>query len=179
MKIRYLIIVFILMMASSCRRPLPTQSFAWSEVVNCPGVSKEQLYHRAVEWYNATFNSMKAAIENADKESGTFYAHGIIPLHYGRKGEHNISFSVNISVKDGKYKYTLSNFVDNAELHKYKSRIVDVQLGDLQNGVPNGGYRQLSKGWWIRIRNDAHSRVPELITKLKSTMASKALPETF
>ena len=175
------LLVIILFTCGGChRRPLPPMKFEWSEVVNVPGVSKDKLYQRALEWYNENFNNMKAVIQSQDKETGTFYAKGYLEYHGRVKGTHDIYFTIDISVKEGKYKYTFNNFKDEAVVSISHHKDTKLSLGLLDNGLPQKPHPGVKKKYWMLIRNDIHEiGAPLLVIKLKEKMLKKSLPESY
>ncbi len=158
--------------------------FDWSETIEVPGISKEALFQRGIEWFNSTFNDMRAVIQSQDKEAGTFYAKGVI-LSQNFKSEINnqyfgssdiVSFSVNISVKDGKYKYTISNFIHSGTSTSYsKTKIKNG--GNLNSQTPAC---RMTKKQWRTIRELVKNEVTtSFIPSLKTKMKSASMPESF
>lgn len=160
-----------------------SNTFDWSETIEVPNASKSVLYQRGVEWFNATFNDMRAVMQSQDKEAGTFYAKGVI-LSRDFKDQINnqyfgssdvISFSINVAVKDGKYKYTISNFIHSGTKTTY-SKTSNVDGGDLRYVTATG----INKKQWRRIKELVTQRVENsLIPSLKQKMKTASLPETF
>jgi hypothetical protein len=86
-------------------------------VVEVPGISNDELFIRGREWFNETFKSSKDVIQIADKETGELSGKGIMEAKriYKYFGEERvciviINFSMSIWVRDGKYRYEISNF---------------------------------------------------------------------
>lgn len=101
---------------------------SFSEVVEVPGVSKDKIYYRAKDWFTRQFNIAQAFVSMADKERGKLIGHATIfrPM----TGLFNFPYSINcniyITVKEGKYKYTITDFtlvsgLDEDKLPIYKS----------------------------------------------------------
>lgn len=92
---------------------------SYSKIVEVPGVAKAELFTRARQWLNQTFVSSKEVLEIADKETGELSgkAYGKMMVTYKMMGtrsyESDCRMFINIFVKDGKYKYEMSNFETN------------------------------------------------------------------
>jgi len=109
---------FILLLIPSLSFSQTDSLITFTEIVATEGVSKDILFQNARQWYNKTFISSKEVLQVIDKESGELSGKGILesslvtkvfgvdktyPCYY--------RFSLDIKVKDGKYKYTFSNFI--------------------------------------------------------------------
>jgi hypothetical protein len=88
----------------------------YSEVVQSPNNSSNQIYLNMNEWFAKTYNSSNNVIQLNDKESGKIIGKGgftISPIHQWGNIKTPQTFFVNytltIQIKDGKYKYEFSN----------------------------------------------------------------------
>ena len=90
---------------------LPTENgtVTYSGVVNCDSMTKEALYLKAKRWFIKTYNSGKDVIQLDDKENGEITGKGNFQIDYYARAPY-ISHTVSIYVKDGKYKYIISQF---------------------------------------------------------------------
>ena len=109
----------------------------YSEVIEVnPDVKKEKLFEAVRKWFSETYVSSKAVLEISDKETGEISGKGAMTVFYkmpivvGR--DVNITYSISVWVKDGKYKYEIKNIfgryytVDNSyttfEINNYKAK---------------------------------------------------------
>jgi len=79
----------------------------YSEVVQVPGISKEQLYFRARAWFSNAFKSAKDVIQMDSKEAGTIIGKGnstTIIVSIGIPLETPCHYTVKIFCKDGRFK---------------------------------------------------------------------------
>lgn len=101
-------------------KPLPvnrtSNKIEYRDVIEVPGKSEEQIYTEARAWISRTFNSATATIElSAEEETaltgkGTFIS--VISVHPEGLIRHlsvDIRFLLSIDVKEGKYRYTLTD----------------------------------------------------------------------
>lgn len=162
-----------------------TSNFEWSETIEVPGVPKDKLFQRSLEWYNETFKDMRAVIQSQDKEAGTFYGKGIVLSksisdqiggNYYSNNDY-ITFNINIAVKGGKYKYSMTNFTHHGT-RQMNHKVNEVTGGDLNYSKPQT--RAVTKKQWRIWKEITVSTITsQIIPSLKNKMISKSLPETF
>lgn len=82
-------------------------------------VGKDELYRRARLWVTTSYNSPKDVIQLDDKEVGTIIVKGIVQtvLHCGVAAAANEYYTLKIEVKDGKYRYSLSDVTFGTEAY--------------------------------------------------------------
>lgn len=140
---------------------LQTFGKTYSEVIEVPNVTKNQLYQRALSFFNNSFVSSKEVIQNSDKEEGKIFGRGT----YEYMKINTISYTVEIAVKDGRYKYTISNFRHTG----YTDGGVR-NGGNLANEKPECGYIRMTKGYWNKIKTHTDTKTRQLIGNMKAYM---------
>jgi hypothetical protein len=122
MKKVLLILVFISILGKiGTTQELPMDSttgkYTFQGVVKVDSTSKNELYSRAREWFAKTFNSANNVIQMDDKEAGKIIGKGCFKVRCGkwdwddRKIERGvINFTLSIYIKDGKFKYVITDF---------------------------------------------------------------------
>lgn len=83
----------------------------FTQVVECPNQTKEQLYVKLNYWYTATFNDANSVINLNDKESGVIIGSGYvanIAEHMGGMNAYKISIRpiIKTDIKDNKIRIT-------------------------------------------------------------------------
>lgn len=78
-----------------------------TEVVQTEGISKDELYTRAREWYAHTFKNAESVLQMDDKEAGKLIGKGF--SHSSKDAFTDIWYTISVSVKDGRYKYEVSD----------------------------------------------------------------------
>lgn len=120
--------LFLLMALGLAIPALKAQDVApltYSEVIQVDGVSKDELYNRAKQWFVATYGDATKVIQNEDKESGIITGKAISGTMFlgffytkksggfGRKTDEPMygtaRYTITIAVKDGRYKYSVSD----------------------------------------------------------------------
>jgi hypothetical protein len=88
----------------------------YSEVVQSPNYSSNQIYLNVNEWFAKTYNSSNNVIQLNDKENGKIIGKGgftISPIYqWGNIKTPQtffVSYTLTIQIKDAKYKYEFSN----------------------------------------------------------------------
>ncbi|GAB3638661.1 hypothetical protein GCM10027422_42510 [Hymenobacter arcticus] len=100
-----------------------TQLITYQAVVPVPGISQADLYARATAWVAKTYTSGNAVLEQQDSAAGQLVVQGELPaLVYNMyAGVLRSSYAgvvrhtLTIYVKDGRYKYILSNLAHSAK----------------------------------------------------------------
>ena len=85
-------------------------SVEYSEVVQLPEISAENLYLRAKTWMADNFNSAKAVLDLDDKDSGLLIARGnssVFVRMLGFNHEYKLNFSLKVECRDNRYKDTI------------------------------------------------------------------------
>lgn len=85
----------------------------------------------------------------------------------GRKEVGIVHFILKLQFKDGKYKYTFSDFVHEGDGTDHMSHMIG---GSLLNKKPDCGTMYLTMGYWRQIKEYTDRSVAELISKLSRTM---------
>lgn len=163
----------------NARQILPkdeTGKIVFTEVVEVPNVTKDQLYSRAYEWFAKTFNSAQNVIQMQDKENGKIVGKGIFDEMNasGTLGMGGVKgyakFTISIYLKDGKYKYEVADFVHEGIWigEPYGS---PSNGGALENEKPDCGRNVISLGKWEKIKIKVDERTLLLIESLKKAMA--------
>jgi len=114
------IILFILISSGSFAQVgLPHDKLGkvnYTEVVQSDSFPASQLYSNARLWFAETFKSANDVIQLADENTKTLVGHGSTTflMHglFGSRTESGfITYSVKIECKDGRYKYSITDFV--------------------------------------------------------------------
>src|SRR6266542_1007820 len=114
---KYFGIIFMFSLQSLISAAQNDTLITYSEIVNVDSTTKDQLFQNARQWYNEIFVSSKEVLQIVDKETGELSGKGLLKSYYDyrvmgkRKYDCYYKFSIDIKVKDGKYKYTFSNFI--------------------------------------------------------------------
>ena len=113
-----------------------------SEVVQTEGKSKSGLYQDALLWVTKTFNNPKTVIQTKDADLGLITLKTVILIsndYYGKPSQwYNVNMT--IQVKDGRYKYEITDIIYNFDLSdigKFIQNPVDVNNSGAVNEVKN------------------------------------------
>lgn len=99
----------------------------YQEVVALDSLSKEAIYNRAKRMFVTLFKDSRNVLELDDKESGSLIGNGNTDVYY-HTGYLNVNahatfwFTIEIDIKDGRYRLTLNNFENEFAATQYTSR---------------------------------------------------------
>lgn len=103
--------------AQDWKNPLPLDSashkITYQAVAQVPGVSQIELYARALNWLTNHFGPEVARLETADISGGRLVANGYAAFDYipfGKPMTWAMWRTIKIEVKEGRYRYTITNF---------------------------------------------------------------------
>lgn len=148
-----------------------TQKITYSEVVQVSTqLKKGTIYDRAVAW--AMTNKYK--ITKMDKTNSVLGCVGSIKVTYpgprvGMNDTGFLVFDIIVDGKDGRYKYTYTNF--RHEGHKGKGNGGALELPKAECGkyvLPDHG--------WAKIKKDAPKLIQDVITDMKVSIEPQSTP---
>ncbi|MCU0472967.1 MAG: DUF4468 domain-containing protein [Bacteroidales bacterium] len=174
-RITFLIIVTLILVANNILAQdsptLPidekTGKIVYSEVVNVDSTSISELYLRAKTWFVHNFNSANNVIQLDDKELGKIIGKGLFDVRLSAMSKQSagyVRFLVDIQVKEGRYKYTFTDF-----RHEPGTTNI-VTPGDLTLKEPGGGLMTMGAKNWNGIKSQTISTVTSMIENLKLAM---------
>lgn len=159
-------------------------AITYSGVVQVEGKTAAQLYDMALMWYNDAFKSGKDVLQITDKEGGKLmgkavFTHTIELIGALNTTEGKVTYSVKIFVKDGRYKYEISDFIseslDNQKFAGFgritsSNSAPDVYLFGFGQGVKNRH--------WMEIRRMCDDKALQLIVNLKKYMTEHSTSDS-
>jgi hypothetical protein len=150
-----------------------TKLITYTEVIEIPSVSKDELFNRSKMWISRAFRSSKAVTDLEDKEGGKIIAKGNIsttikmPLS-PRLDAGAVSMTVTLLLKDGKYKYVVDNFQHSAPIGTPGTWI---SVGPLEQEKAKAGMMSRpSNPEWRELKEDAFKTIESMIADLKKAM---------
>ena len=170
-----ILIALLMPMAGLAQKADPdTLSFSYVGVEQVESASAKVLQGRAKLLVAEAFKSAKDVIQLDDGDAGILIVKGnIVPvvkaplmgsIDYGF-----VRFTLKIQVKDGRYKYTFSDFNHEAYERNMGSG------GDLTNKKPACGTFVMTKGYWRQIKTYTDEQVVSLIARLDGAMKGAGL----
>jgi len=129
-------------------------------------VPKDILYNRAKEWFVKAFKSSNDVIQLDDKESGKIIGKGNFSISKSMwLTDSQVDFTITIMVKDGRYKYIVSDFF---HVSTYNEKMYSG--GSLDDEKPDCGTFNMAKKGWKQVKEQTKSTVDNLIADLKTFM---------
>ena len=137
-------------------------------------LTKDVLYERAREWFSKNVRSSKDAIDYSDKQEGkilgSFFIETPLTGGMGQWTESAVRFKAAIYIKDGRYKYELSDFNHiDLNLRNYPDA-----GGNLSNEKPVCGNMGLMKKHWKVIKEITENKIDRMLLSLNESMKKNA-----
>jgi len=169
-KIFYLFVIFALFVMTNIQAQ-KTSDFIYEEVVTLDSsFTQSLLFVNANEWVAQSFKSANDVIQMADKDAGIIIAKGFFSIPTTMICEGNVYFTVKIQAKDGKYKYTFSDYSHEASITSKGGT-----GGSLENEKPDCGNLIMIKKGWLRVKENADNTTKEMILSLKESLSKNEL----
>lgn len=155
-------------------QPLPvdaqTGRIAFTEVVEVPGATQQQLYSRAYEWVVKAYNSANNVVQMQDKESGKIIIKGLTRVSANGYPAGTVSHTLSIYLKDGRYKYVLTDFSHEAPISSANKML---SVGPLEQ--PEAALFAMGSGkkYWQEIKKEVGNDARSLVAGFKANMAAK------
>lgn len=157
-----------------------TNKITYSEVVSVDSLdSKQVLFSRAREWFARTYKSSIDVIQMEDKENGKIVGKALMQVFHKALGTNfpsgYINYTISIYIKDGRYKYEVTNFHHTGQLVSGGNRIPDYGICEKMIKTTDktmGKSHQKMYNYYLSQMDD---RIEDLISDLKTFMITKAI----
>jgi hypothetical protein len=175
LKFTFIYIASILSAAFSQDAQFPideTGNFIFTEVVEIPGINKEALYSNGEAFMKQikVLNSKKRNLQKNDDDfiisnKGSFYVYRVGSVKKAIDGA--VEYDITLEVKDGKYRYTITNFLYNEyKKNRYgKSEPIKGKYMPLEMEVSSLNSKQ-----WEKHREVVYEKTQDLILNLNGEM---------
>lgn len=155
-----------------------TGKITYTEVVFVDSLSnKLELYSRAREWFAKAYKSSTNVIQLEDKESGKIVGKALMQVYqkvYGTDYPSGyINYTISIYIKDGRYKYEITDFHHTGQLTTGGGRIPDYGFCEKMINTTDktfGISHQKAYNYYLYVMDN---NTKDLITDLKSAMNTK------
>ena len=173
MKKVYHLVLFIILFSTISVSGQDKLNF--TEVIAVDSTSRDQLYDRAKTWFVITFISANDVLQMDDAEDGQIIAQAIMNynstlFNSGQQTNGIIRYSVKIFLKEGRYKYEITDFIHDPHGNIYGQEVC-MGLITTADTPPEG---RGSNKWRTKVWNDIKSQIEvnvlPLIVSLKSGM---------
>jgi len=150
-----------------------TGKIVYSEVMHVDSsATRQELFSKAREWFAKAYKSSKNVIQMEDKESGKIVGKALMQVYYKNRQDGYINYTISIQVKDGRYKYEVTDFYHTGQ---------DVSGGSIPDfGLCEKMINTTDKYFGISMQKNYTSclyqmdnNIKALISDLKFEMATK------
>ena len=150
---------------------------SFSEVIAIKDASTIELYTRAQLWFSAAFADSKNVLEVQDKEAGILAGKGSFPYEpnifmSSSLIRGHVTFSVIIILKDGRYKYSFSDFTHHgSSLHSQGP--INFDLITTTEACPPvaGTSKGMRQKIWKHLKEVSTEKANAVAQSLKSKLA--------
>lgn len=149
-----------------------------SEVIQVTNTDKNELFVRGREWFNNNFKSSKDVLQIIDKETGELLGKGIMKVNYSwrymgeKQSTTEISFQMNIWVKDNRYKYELTNFTTIEDGNNINFGLIN-NSNETKVKYPGFNEKKLNE-MYLSIKQGTIIKAYQLIDDLKIKMEEES-----
>ena len=149
----------------------------FSEVIQVEGMSANDIFNTAKKWFVTHFKDANSVIQVDNPNDGILVGKGNLPFVYKSLTWSNSSgciwFIVDIKIKDGRFKMTVSDFRHESKAPQYAEGwslglIYDSYLPD---------YKHQHKKIWDKVEPICVDEFPLLVSSIKEFMKSNKVEE--
>lgn len=171
--------VLLLLITNNVFSQEDTDKLNYTEVVAVEGASKDELYNRAKLWFAKAFNSADAVIQMDSKEDGQLVGKALLQykptiLSASEQTKGPVRYTVSIFVKDGRYKYEITDFYHDPYGNSYGA----MSLGLITNSSffpeEKAKNKKLKDKVWSDIKKQIEITSIPLQSSLKESMSKSA-----
>ncbi len=173
MKSIHLIILFCICTLSAFCQTMPidatTGLITYTGIVNCDSSNQKDIYYAAQLWALNAFGTGKPVAQFNNTEKSTVVFKPGIPVHTeGGVLAGNVFYTFTIECKDGKYRYTLTDFK-----HQMIPETNNCDGGNLENETYTCPQLIMNKkSFWAGIKIQTNDNVAALIANMKAGIAN-------
>ena len=159
-----------------------TKLITYTEVIKVDSsTNKSELYSRAREWFAKAYNSSVNVIQMDDKESGKIVGKSLVKVYAKALGitthQGYINYTITIYLKDGRYKYEISNFYHTGMMTSSGQRIEDYGFCEemIHTKKKSWGfsYQKSFNGFLTQLEIQMKSLIDDLKTSMAKTNNKK------
>ena len=145
----------------------------YSEVVNADSITSDELFVRAHTWFANSFKSANNVIQLNDKEAGRLIGKGNLDAGIPKSNSGIIKsgilvfvyFTVDIQVKEGKYKYTFTDLYCTSAAYGTTYDLMASRV------VKNAVWQKSLDKDWMEVKIDVNEKMKNIIESLKKVMS--------
>lgn len=173
-----LIILMLLLPGFSISQtgPLPLNKsniVEFTDVVKVDSIDATTLYSRAKLFIAQSFVDNKAVTQLNDDAGKQIYAKGNLRVSckdfLGNHEYGTVAFAVTIQAKDGRYRYSITDFQHNFQMNNHNA-----SGGSIENDKPRCGGLMMTKKCWNEIKDQTNTQMKAFINTLQEYMTGKS-----
>ena len=159
------------------------EPLTYTEVIQVDSISQNELYNRAKLWFTTTYNSANDVLQMDNKESGQIIGKAIMKYNPtvfsgSEQTKGSIKYTIKIFVKEGRYKYEISDFIHDPYGNQYGKSSMGLITTNEECPNPKPMAKKWSNKVWRDIKNQIENNMTSLVLSLKKGMMKQAETET-
>ena len=159
------------------------EPLTYTEIMQADGISKMELYTRAKLWFANAYNSANDVLQMDNKEGGQIIGKAIMqykPTVFSGSAatKGNIKYTIKIFVKEGRYKYEITDFIHDPNGNRYGKWSMSLITTNEECYSPKPMAKNWSDKVWRDIKNQIENNMNPLIVSLKQGMIKQVETET-
>ena len=159
------------------------EPLAYTEVIQADSISQSELYTRAKLWFATAYNSANDVLQMDNKEGGQIIGKAIMKYNPtvfsgSEQTKGSIKYTIKIFVKDGRYKYEITDFIHDPYGNQYGKSSMGLITTNEECPNPKPMAKKWSNKVWRDIKNQIENNMTSLIVSLKQGMIKPAETET-
>jgi hypothetical protein len=147
------------------------------KLIDTVNATKAELYLRARQFVALNFNDAKSVIQMDDKDAGKIICKGVMDVYIkgpmGKSSGNYIDFTINVDIKENKYRVILSNFNHDGLILSESS---NEKGGNLNNDESSC---QIPKKFWDKIKDQTKIQSLDFLAKMKVAMEIAGKDDNF
>ena len=154
----------------------------YTEVVYVDSLAnKQELFSRAREWFAKAYKSSTKVIQMEDKESGKLVGKALMKVYFKERIGNRylpggyINYTISIYIKDGRYKYEITDFYHTGEYVNDEDKVPDGGASEKMINATKGFWGLSYKKTYLLFLYQMDDNIKDLIGTLKTAMITKAL----
>lgn len=148
-----------------------TGKICYEKIINVDGISKSELFDRAMIGVAKIFNSGKSVIDYSDKESGRIVLKPLKTAHVKSMGIiYDVGkwrYTLILIMKNGKYKYSITDFIEESTSQNFPS------FGAAENEEVSGSLFGPTRKQIRYAKEELHAYMIDLQMKIQRAMYTK------
>jgi hypothetical protein len=150
---------------------------SFKNIVEVTGLTKAQLFLNGRHWFNKNFTSSKDVLQIIDPESGELSGKGVLKsVYFWKTTSYDVfyHFTINLKVKDGKYKYEFTDFIVDENKTPAIGEFPVLTSSNICPKNYSGRSKEMVNKMYESMKNELAKEISNLVNSLFIEMSNKS-----